>query len=79
MADMFQLCLASDCRFASYLGTLHFCNSDCLHISICGTSFSFFTFFNTFQTFALGVRFTKLFRVSVRLASVSISLVFSLA
>jgi len=37
---MFQLCHANGCGFASYLGALRFCNSDCLHILIHWTSFS---------------------------------------
>jgi len=32
---------ANGCGFASHLGALCFCNSDCLHILIRGTSFSF--------------------------------------
>jgi len=41
VADVFHVCCANGCSwFASYLGALHFCNSDCLHVSIRGTSFS---------------------------------------
>ena len=38
--DKFQVCHANGCQFSSHLGVFHFRNSDCLHVSIRGTSFS---------------------------------------
>jgi len=44
ITDRFQVCHANGCglRFTSQLCTLRFHNHDCLHISICGTSFFYF-------------------------------------
>jgi len=38
--DMSQFCHADGCEFASHLSALRFRNSDCLHISVRGTSLS---------------------------------------
>ena len=40
ITDRFQVCHANGYGFASHLGAVRFCNSDCLHVSIRGTSFS---------------------------------------
>jgi len=52
-----QVYHANGCWFTSGFGALHFHNSDCFHVSICGTCFYLF-FFKTFPTFALGVTIT---------------------
>jgi len=50
VVDTCQVWCANGCWFASHLGDLRFHSSDWLHISIHGTSFSFF---KTLQTFSL--------------------------
>jgi len=50
----FQLYHANGCGFASHLGAYSFHNSDCLHVSIRGTSF-LLLFSKLFKLLLLGL------------------------